>query len=95
MKSRWPAVRQPADLLAGFDVQQTLIDGTPEEVRAEVRYLIDTFDRPDGGMCLAAGNGILPGTPLENIEAFLDEAWCTGKRNADWKTIDNRPGDQT
>jgi len=69
--------------LAGFDVQQTLINGTPEEVRAEVRHLIDTFDRPDGGMCLAAGNGILPGTPLDNIEAFLDEALVYGetKRN--------------
>ncbi len=64
--------------LAGFDVQQTLINGTPEEVRAEVRHLIDTFDRPDGGMCLAAGNGILPGTPLDNIEAFLDEALVYG-----------------
>jgi hypothetical protein len=25
-------------------------------------------------MCLAAGNGIVAGTPFENIEAFLDEA---------------------
>jgi hypothetical protein len=25
-------------------------------------------------MCIAAGNGITAGTPLENIEAFLDEA---------------------
>ena len=60
--------------LVGFDVQQTLRTGTVDEVRAEVRYLIDTFDRPEGGMCLAAGNGIVAGTPLENIEAFLDEA---------------------
>jgi hypothetical protein len=34
---------------------------------------VDTFDGPGGGMCLAAGNGIVAGTPLENIEAFLDE----------------------
>lgn len=65
--------------LAGFDVQQILPGGTPEEVRAEVRHLIDTFDRIDGGMCLAAGNGILPGTPLDNIEAFLDEALVYGE----------------
>ncbi|NQT87541.1 hypothetical protein HQ560_12300, partial [bacterium] len=39
--------------LVGFDVQHTLREGTPQEVRAEVRHLIDTFDRPDGGMCLA------------------------------------------
>jgi uroporphyrinogen-III decarboxylase len=57
--------------LAGFDVQQTLQVRSPEEVRAEVRFLIDTFDRVDGGLCLAAGNGILPGTPLENVVWFL------------------------
>jgi uroporphyrinogen decarboxylase len=66
--------------LAGLDVQQVLPNGTPDEVRAEVRHLIDTFDRPDGGMCLAAGNGILPGTPLENIEAFLEEALVYGEQ---------------
>jgi len=60
--------------LAGFDVQHILQEGTPDDVRAEVRFLIDTFDRPDGGMALAAGNGIVAGTPFENIEAFLDEA---------------------
>ncbi len=60
--------------LAGFDVQHILQEASPEEVRAEVRWLVDTFDRPDGGMCIAAGNGIVSGTPFENIEAFLDEA---------------------
>jgi uroporphyrinogen decarboxylase len=37
--------------LAGFDVQQKLRTGTTEEVRREVRFLIDTFDRKDGGLC--------------------------------------------
>jgi uroporphyrinogen decarboxylase len=60
--------------LAGMDVQHILQEATPEGVRSEVRFLIDTFDRPDGGMCIAAGNGIVAGTPFENIEAFLDEA---------------------
>lgn len=59
--------------LVGFDVQHILQEDTPDQVRAEVRHIIDTFDRPDGGMCMAAGNGILPGTPLENVQAFLDE----------------------
>jgi uroporphyrinogen decarboxylase len=60
--------------LAGIDVQHILQESTPDEVQDEVRLLIDTFDRPDGGMCIAAGNGIVAGTPFENIEAFLDEA---------------------
>ena len=69
--------------LAGFDVQQILRTASPAEVRSEVRFLVDTFDRPDGGLCLAAGNGILPGTPLENVDAFLEEALVYGmkKRN--------------
>jgi uroporphyrinogen decarboxylase len=67
--------------LAGLDVQHVLQEATPEAVRAEVRWLIDTFDRPDGGMCIAAGNGIVSGTPFENIEAFLDEAAVYGKQH--------------
>lgn len=71
--------------LAGFDVQHILQEGSPDEVRAEVRHLVNTFDRPDGGMCIAAGNGIVSGTPFENIEAFLDEAVQYGARHrASW-----------
>jgi uroporphyrinogen decarboxylase len=65
--------------LAGIDVQHTLQENDPEGIRREVRFLIDTFDGPDGGMCIAAGNGITPDTPLENIEAFLDEALHYGQ----------------
>ena len=60
--------------LVGFDVQHILQEASVSEVRAEVRFLMDTFDRPDGGMYIAAGNGIVSGTPFENIEAFLNEA---------------------
>lgn len=73
--------------LAGIDVQHTLQEKTPDEVRAEVRFLIDTFDRPDGGMCLAAGNGIVAGTPFENIAAFLDEALNYGALHRAQRTI--------
>jgi uroporphyrinogen decarboxylase len=65
--------------LAGIDVQHTLQEKSPAAIREEVRFLIDTFDRPDGGMCIAAGNGIVSGTPIENIEAFLDEALTYGE----------------
>jgi len=60
--------------LVGFDVQHIIQEANEQGVRQEVRYLIDTFSRPEGGMCLAAGNGIIAGTPIENIEAFLNEA---------------------
>lgn len=67
--------------LAGIDVQHTLQEKDPEGVREEVRFLIDTFDQPDGGMCIAAGNGIVSGTPFENIDAFLDEAVVYGQEH--------------
>ncbi len=67
--------------LAGFDVQHILQEATPDQVRAEVRWLIDTFDQPKGGMCIAAGNGIVSGTPFENIRAFLDESAKYGKQH--------------
>lgn len=60
--------------LVGIDVQHVLRERGPEGVREEVRYLIDLFDRPEGRMCIGAGNGIVAGTPFENIRAFLDEA---------------------
>ncbi len=60
--------------LVGLDVQHVLQEKDPDGIRNELRFLVDIFDRPDGGMCIAAGNGIVSGTPFENIEAFLDEA---------------------
>ena len=60
--------------LAGMDVQHTLQEKDPVGVREEVRFLMNTFDRPDRGMCIAAGNGIVAGTLFENVEAFLNEA---------------------
>ena len=65
--------------LVGMDVQNTLINGSPEDVRREVRLMRDTFDSPEGGFLYAAGNGIVRGTPIENIEAFLSE--CLTYRN--------------
>ena len=54
-----------------------------EEVRREVRLMRDTFDSPAGGFLYAAGNGIVGGTPLENIEAYLDECLIYGNENVD------------
>ncbi|NLN45433.1 MAG: hypothetical protein GX153_02540 [Clostridiaceae bacterium] len=63
---------------AGFDVQRIIPYGTPEEVRQEVRYLIDTYARPEGRFMLTAGNAITPDCPVESLRALLDEAYTYG-----------------
>jgi len=63
---------------AGMDVQQILPWGTPKDVRKEVRFMIDTYDRPDGGCMITAGNGITPDNPVENLRAFYDETYHYG-----------------
>lgn len=60
--------------LVGIDVQHLLPEGSPEDVRQGIRDVVRTFQRPEGGLMLAAGNGIMPETPLENIRAFLEES---------------------
>ena len=67
-------------IFAGLDVQQVIPWGTPGEVRAEVRRLLDTYWRAGEGRCmLTAGNGINQDCPLESLEAFFDEALKYGK----------------
>ena len=56
----------------GMDVQQLLPFGKPEEVRAGCLRRMQAFSRPDGGTVLAAGNAIMPETPLENIRVYLE-----------------------
>jgi len=63
---------------AGFDVQQTIPFGTPEDVRREVRHLFDTYYRPDGRFLFTLGNGITGDTPLESLEALFEEAFSYG-----------------
>ncbi|MCX6346119.1 MAG: methylcobamide--CoM methyltransferase [Armatimonadetes bacterium] len=65
---------------AGFDVQQVIPWGTPEEVRAEVRYMIDTFQRPNGKLIFTAGNGINGDCSLQSLEALFEEALEYGSK---------------
>jgi len=58
--------------LVGVDVQQLLPNGTVEEVRAEISWLKKVFKR-ERGVLFSMGNGIMPGTPVENIRAALEE----------------------
>lgn len=63
---------------AGFDVQQTIPFGTPEEVRKEVRFMIDTYARADGRFMLTCGNSLTKDCPLASFEALLDETYHYG-----------------
>ena len=62
----------------GMDMQKILPFGTPDDVRREIRFMIDTFDRPDGGCMIALGNVVTPDVPLENVHAMFDEAYHYG-----------------
>lgn len=64
---------------AGFDVQQTIPYGTPEDVRREVRFLFDAYRRPDGRFLLTLGNGTTEDLPVESLEALFDESITYGK----------------
>jgi len=57
----------------GVDIQELLPYGTADEVRAEVRRLINTLGR-SGGYILAPAHAIQPDTPLENVLAIYEEA---------------------
>lgn len=59
--------------LVGVDVQHLLPNGTAQEIRDGIRRIIEIFHKPEGGLLLGAGNGILPDTPIENIRVMLEE----------------------
>jgi len=64
---------------AGLDVQNVIPWGKPEEVRGEVRHLIDSFWRPrEGRLILTFGNGVNGDCTLESLSAFLQEAYGYG-----------------
>ncbi len=67
---------------AGFDVQRIIPYGTSEDVRREVRHLMDTYARPEGRFLLTAGNGITPDTPVESLRALFEEAYSYGRIKA-------------
>lgn len=57
----------------GVSVQKTLPFGTPDDVRAEVKHLIDTLGQ-GGGYILGPAHVIQAGTPPENIHAMFETA---------------------
>ena len=67
---------------AGFDVQQTIPWGTPEEVRREARFLIDTYWRPDGRFMLTAGNAVHSDCSTASLRALFEECFDYGAAKA-------------
>ena len=65
---------------AGFDVQRIIPFGTPEDVRAEVRHMIDTYARKNGRFMLTCGNGLTEDCPIDSLKALLDESLSYGKQ---------------
>ncbi len=51
--------------------QTTMPFGTPKEVRARVREIIDKYGR-DGGLIISPTHILEPDVPIENIDAFFD-----------------------
>ena len=68
--------REYGDKLAFFGAictQHVLPNGTPGEVRAQVRERIKVLGRGGGYIC-GGDHGIMPDVPIENIVAMIDEA---------------------
>jgi uroporphyrinogen decarboxylase len=57
----------------GVDTQHLLPNGTPDQVRREVRRLIDILGE-GGGFVLASTHNLTADIPIENIWAMYDEA---------------------
>jgi len=55
----------------GIDVQQFLQREAPQTVDKEIKNLIKTLSRPDGGYIPAPTNALLSDLPLENIKVAL------------------------
>jgi len=64
--------REGNDLLiiAGVSVTRTLPHGTPEDVRTEMKFLVE--NGPRTGLFLGASSSIAPGVPWENLKALQD-----------------------
>lgn len=58
--------------LLGVDVQYLLPNSNQQEVVEGIKMMVSTFEKQGSSILLAAGNGIMPDTPLENIMTMLD-----------------------
>ena len=62
----------------GVDNQKVLPFGTPDDVRAEVRMLVDTLGKGGEGFICSSCHNVQAGTPVENVLAMVDEMQKSG-----------------
>jgi uroporphyrinogen decarboxylase len=62
----------------GVDNQNVLPFGTPDEVRAEVKMLMNTLGAGREGFICASCHNVQAGTPVENILAMIEAAKTAG-----------------
>lgn len=60
----------PLFILAGVSVTRTLPFGTPDDVRRELRWLVE--NGPPVGLMLGASSSIAPGVCPENLDRLFD-----------------------
>jgi hypothetical protein len=57
-------------IIGGVSVTTTLPQGSPDDVRSQLRWLVDTGPRV--GLFLGASSSIAPGVPWENLHALVE-----------------------
>lgn len=63
----------------GMDLQRILPFGNEEDARKEIRFLIDTFYKPETGKTIfTVNNRLEDNVPIENVVAFVEEAYRYG-----------------
>jgi uroporphyrinogen-III decarboxylase len=71
---RYEVKQQYGDRLCfygGIGIHDLLPSGTPQQVMAEVRRMIEEVGR-DGGCILGAGHSIMADVPVENLDALVE-----------------------
>jgi uroporphyrinogen decarboxylase len=61
---------EPLFIIGGVSVTRTLPQGTPADVSAELKWLVE--NGPPVGLMLGGTSSITPGVPKENVQALID-----------------------
>jgi len=56
----------------GVDVQGTMVNGTPDDVKRELHTLVDLFGSHHGGYIASTSHTMMPETPLDNVIALYE-----------------------